>query len=38
MHRRRGTSDTAATLRVHFRSTPFSTAQAEQIGVTARSD
>jgi hypothetical protein len=36
MHRRQGTSDTAACLRAHFGCSTFSTAQAEQLGVSAR--
>lgn len=36
MHRRRGTSDTAAVLRAHFGGSAFTTAQADQIGVSAR--
>jgi len=36
MHRRRGTSDTAGDLREHFGASEFTTAQAEQVGVSAR--
>lgn len=36
MHRRRGTSDTAAALLAHFGHSAFTPAQAEQIGVSAR--
>ena len=36
MHRRRGTSDTAADLREHFGASEFTTAQAEQVGVSPR--
>ena len=36
MHRRRGTSDTAATLRAHFSDSGFTPAQAEMVGVSAR--
>lgn len=36
VRRRKGTSDTAADLRAHFGRSAFTTAQAEQIGVTAR--
>jgi hypothetical protein len=36
MHRRRGTSDTAAALRAHFHGSAFTTTQAEEMGISAR--
>jgi hypothetical protein len=36
IHRRRGTSDTAESLRIHFGGSAFTTAQAEGMGVSAR--